>query len=116
VTIYSVADGYLTTTLGEGWGLGIIEALACGLPVAVPDHTGCGEIAQRVAELGMPDRIILLPTEDHYVALPSDNCRLRRRVDVDLACDALVKRPRHRTIFNRSGRGFCILAERVAGG
>ncbi len=39
VKYYNAADLYLSTSLGEGWGLGITEALACGCPAAVPYHT-----------------------------------------------------------------------------
>jgi glycosyltransferase involved in cell wall biosynthesis len=37
--IYNSADMFLTTHLGEGWGLTITEAMACGLPVVSPDNT-----------------------------------------------------------------------------
>ncbi len=92
VDLYNAADGYLTTSLGEGWGLGITEALACGMPVFVPDHTACREIAGRVREfreLGMASRAHVLPTEPWHVCLPGDNCRLRKRVDVERAVDMI---------------------------
>lgn len=87
--IYNMADVYLTTTLGEGWGLGITEALAAGCPVAVPDHTACAEIATQMDLLGMPGRVVRLKCEKHGGVLPYDNSRLRFRVDVDAACDAI---------------------------
>lgn len=37
--LYNCADAFLTTTLGEGWGLTHIEAMATGLPVVCPDNT-----------------------------------------------------------------------------
>ena len=42
--IYNAADAYITTTLGEGWGLTITEAMAAGTPVIVPDNTSLPEI------------------------------------------------------------------------
>jgi len=45
-TIYNVADVFLTTTLGEGFGIPILEAMAAGCPViyhnvtSVPEVTG----------------------------------------------------------------------------
>ena len=39
VGLYNAADLYLTTSLGEGWGLGVTEAMACHTPVAMPKHT-----------------------------------------------------------------------------
>jgi glycosyltransferase involved in cell wall biosynthesis len=49
---------YLSTSLGEGWGLGVTEALAAGLPVAVPRHTSCLEIQNGLEQRGMGDRVL----------------------------------------------------------
>jgi len=67
--LYNIADFYLTTTLGEGWGLGITEALAAGLTVLVPDHTACREIASEVSRRGMPDRVLTLPVEKNFICV-----------------------------------------------
>lgn len=72
--IYNMADLLLTTSLGEGWGLSITEAMACGTPVAGPCHTS-------IAELMGIERGVLLPTGALDIAT-SDNTRLRPRVDV----------------------------------
>jgi len=37
--LYNMADMYLTTHLGEGFGLTIVEAMAAGTPVIVPNNT-----------------------------------------------------------------------------
>jgi glycosyltransferase involved in cell wall biosynthesis len=37
--IYNMADMFLTTHLGEGWGLTITEAMAAGTPVVAPNNT-----------------------------------------------------------------------------
>jgi glycosyltransferase involved in cell wall biosynthesis len=37
--IYNMADMFLTTHLGEGWGLTVTEAMACGVPVIAPRNT-----------------------------------------------------------------------------
>ncbi len=42
--IYNSIDVYLTTTLGEGWGLTTTEAMACKVPCIVPAHTSYMEI------------------------------------------------------------------------
>lgn len=42
--IYNSSDIFLTTTLGEGWGLSIAEAMQCHLPVVAPLHTSIEEI------------------------------------------------------------------------
>lgn len=41
--VYSSFDVYLTTTQGEGWGLPVMEAMACGVPCVVPDWSALGE-------------------------------------------------------------------------
>jgi len=38
--LYRACDCFVSTTLGEGFGHPIAEAMACGLPVVVPDSTG----------------------------------------------------------------------------
>lgn len=81
--IYGAADLLLTTTLGEGWGLSITEAMACGTPVAGPLHTS-------VAEILADDRGILFDTQGEDV-LPADNSRLRPRTDVLCAAKMIGK-------------------------
>ena len=88
VRLYNAADLYLTTSLGEGWGLGITEALACGCPVALPNHTSCAEIHEGL-EQHNTYRTQLLEVEKGYVGLDYDNSRLRRRVDLGSAVDAI---------------------------
>ena len=88
---YNAADLYLTTSLGEGWGLGITEAVACGCAAAVPMHTACEELRARLNPMmgGMP-RVIGLPLERHGVMCDWDNSRVRYRVDVDLAARVIA--------------------------
>lgn len=41
---YQLADGFITTHLGEGWGLTVTEAMSCGLPVVAPRNSTMPEI------------------------------------------------------------------------
>jgi len=43
--IYNACDVYVTTTLGEGWGLTVTEAMACKLPVICPLNTSLIDIS-----------------------------------------------------------------------
>lgn len=43
--IYNASDVFVTTTLGEGWGLSVTESFACGTPVVAPLHTSLIEIS-----------------------------------------------------------------------
>lgn len=42
--IYNASDALLSTTLGEGWGLSITEAMATKLPIVAPNNTSLTEI------------------------------------------------------------------------
>ena len=44
--IYNSMDCFLSTATGEGWGLTITEAMACKLPIVVPNHTSIAEITK----------------------------------------------------------------------
>lgn len=89
VQLYNIADLYLTTTLGEGWGLGITEALACGTPVAVPLHTSCQEIADQVIHFGLLESVVPLPVENSSLFQGFDNSRQRKRVNVSVAAQCI---------------------------
>lgn len=41
--VYSALDLFITTTQGEGWGLPVLEAMACGTPCQVPDWSALGD-------------------------------------------------------------------------
>jgi len=43
--IYNASDVYLTTTLGEGWGLGYSEAASCRVPIIAPYSTSFMEMS-----------------------------------------------------------------------
>jgi len=45
-SLYCGADAYVSTSLGEGFNLPLFEAVACGLPAIVPNHTSHSECAE----------------------------------------------------------------------
>ncbi len=76
--VYAAADLLITTTLGEGWGLSVTEAMACGTPVLVPNHSSLQEIIGPDQARGW-----LIPTggEGHTVYLgPMDNNIVRPQI------------------------------------
>ena len=95
--VYSAADVRLSTTAGEGWGLTIMEAMACGLPVAAPDWSALGEWAAPAALLypvaGTQSAINRTGT-DEAVIDPADAAT---------ALEALYQRPDMRDALRAAG-------------
>lgn len=92
--IYGAADCLLSTSLGEGWGLPLTEAMAAGTLVAAPNHTSCAEIlggrGETLRNGGIAsDRGVLLPTLTQADMVIGDNSRLRHRVDAEEAANLI---------------------------
>ena len=66
--LYNIGDVFITTNLGEGFGLTTMEAYACGTPVIVPDNTIHREL------FGNKARYMPCTTESIF---SQDNCNLR---------------------------------------
>ena len=84
--LYNCADAVISTTLGEGWGLSITEAMATKTPIIAPDNTSLHEM--------MADgRGLLVPSGDSPSAWfslgPQDNERVRPLMNVAKAADAV---------------------------
>jgi len=77
--IYNVSDCILSTTLGEGWGLSWIEAMATKTPVIMPANTALVE--NITEERGWPVNSGTNPSL--YTVVPNDNEIVRPLVDVD---------------------------------
>lgn len=77
--LYNSCDCVISTTLGEGFGIGWLEAMACKTPTIMPNNTA-------MAELITPDKGYLVnsgSTPSLWTALPNDNDIPRPLVDVD---------------------------------
>ncbi|HID08521.1 MAG TPA: glycosyltransferase, partial [Armatimonadetes bacterium] len=44
-TLYNLMDVYASPTMGEGFGMTILEAMACGIPITVTDYGAMRELA-----------------------------------------------------------------------
>lgn len=73
--IYNCADIFLTTHLGEGWGLTVTEAMACGIPVVAPNNTAMPEQLGANSERGY-----LYPCNDQIWI---DNSGFRPKGNID---------------------------------
>jgi len=85
--IYNASDCVVSTTLGEGMGLGWLEAMATKTPIIMPDNTAMSEFITE--DLGFLADSGTNPSL--FTVLPNDNEILRPLVDVDV----LVKKLRY---------------------
>lgn len=79
--MYNAADCLVTTTLGEGWGLSLTEAMAVKIPVIAPDNTSIPEILGKT-DGGTGERGLIVKTNNCFVQ-NDDNSRIRPLTDVD---------------------------------
>ena len=61
VALYNAADVYVTTSMGEGFGLTVGEAMACGLPVIAQDHSATSEMVEDAGILIPPLGAVTAP-------------------------------------------------------
>jgi len=86
--IYNASDAILSTTLGEGWGLSITEAMATRKPIIAPDNTSLHEMMADNRGYLVPSGSII----SNWLTLgASDNERMRPLMDVKAAAAALEK-------------------------
>lgn len=95
--IYSAADVRLTTTAGEGWGLTLMEAMACGVPVIAPEWAAVAEWAAGCYE---PLPIVL--TRRHRETL--SRAGYTSPAHVAAALEALYRHPAQRAHLAEAGR------------
>jgi len=84
--IYNCSDCILSTTVGEGWGLSWIEAMATKTPVIMPANTA---LIENITE----DRGYLVRSgsnESLYTVIPHDNEVIRPLVDVDHLVETML--------------------------
>lgn len=61
VTLYNAADVFVSTSWGEGFGLTILEAMACGVPVVAQDCSAVTEVVGDGGILIKPQRPFAAP-------------------------------------------------------
>jgi len=84
--IYNCSDCVISTTLGEGWGLSWIEAMATKTPVIMPANTA---LVENITE----DKGYLVRSgsnESLYTVIPHDNEIVRPLVDVDHLVETML--------------------------
>lgn len=85
-SIYNLADFFAFPSLYEGFGLPVVEAMACGRPVLTSNTSSLGEIAADAAETVDPtstdaiaDAVIRLSTDEALRRAVADRCLARAR-------------------------------------
>lgn len=84
--LYNCSDCVISTTLGEGFGLSWIEAMATKTPVIMPDNTALSEFITE-------DRGYLVKSgadNSHFTVLQHDNEIVRPLVDVNDMVDKML--------------------------
>lgn len=84
--IYNASDCVMSTSLGEGWGLSLTEAMATKTPVIAPNHSA---IAELLAD-GRGTLVTAGKTLKDWIVLSNDNERQRPIVDVPEFVDKLA--------------------------
>lgn len=68
--IYNIMDVFMLSTSGEGFGVPIVEAMACGVPQLVTDYTTTKELVVDAPKTGLA---IKLAGENDYCPYPHTN-------------------------------------------
>lgn len=90
--IYNAADVNVSTALGEGWGLSLIEAMAAGTPSIAPSNSAIPEVLGGTGTL--------VNSVAHF-NMAMDSAHMRPVVDVRLFIEALRK---HYDMWVNNGR------------
>jgi glycosyltransferase involved in cell wall biosynthesis len=64
VKLYHSVDAYVFPSRAEGWGLPLIEAIACGVPVIATNYSGHSEYLSKIRDLYIPVNYKLVPIKD----------------------------------------------------
>ncbi len=84
--VYNLIDVFTLSTLGEGWGLPVTEAMAAQVPVVIPNNTSLTEMVTGIDGKDLRGWLVDSGKDiDHFVR--ADNSGLRPRVDIQQLAD-----------------------------
>jgi D-inositol-3-phosphate glycosyltransferase len=96
VALYNAADVFVTTSMGEGFGLTIAEAMACGVPVVAQDCSAISELVEDAGILVKPGGVVTAPA--------GHDLRTARVSEFTVALETLYGAPALREELGRKGR------------
>lgn len=98
--LYRAADAYISTDLGEALGITRIEAMACGLPLVVPEHTSGPELCK--------DRGITVGTVPANAYIDNVRCRAPKVPETVDAVKWLYDNPSDRKVMGEAARRYVL--------
>lgn len=85
--VYNMFDCFVTTSMAEGWGLTLSEAVACDIPTIYGDHTSQSEIMRDIN-----GRYVSIPVLAELIHFqPRDEGAKRYMLDPGLLIDNMVR-------------------------
>jgi glycosyltransferase involved in cell wall biosynthesis len=81
--IYNASDVFLTTATGGGWELSVTEAMACKLPVIIPNHTSLCELGKNGERAYMLNTLYpIVAMVDNVIRFQSDLYEIAETIDI----------------------------------
>jgi glycosyltransferase involved in cell wall biosynthesis len=77
--IYNASDCFLTTTLGEGWGLSFSEAASCRIPIVAPYSTSFIEMSNYGKNAWMLD-VFRFANMDNFIRWQTDQYEIGEKI------------------------------------
>lgn len=104
--LYQVADCYVTSASGEGFGMPITEAMSCGLPVIAPNNTTTPELLlNEEADYGI--RGVPVKADHRYCVGLSATHYLIDEKDLAKKMEFVYNNKDAAELLGKNGRKFC---------
>lgn len=111
--IYNASDLYVTTSLGEGWGLGITEAMSARLPVIAPNNTSITEILANGQRGYLLNTMIpYCGTNDNIIREQSDYVELSEKI-IEAADDLINNTDKTNEMLDRAEKFIQLIDWRI---
>lgn len=78
--IYNASDLFLTTTLGEGWGLSFSEAASCRIPIIAPNSTSFIEMSGYGKNAWMLKNLYKFVNNDNFIRYQTDQYEVGEKI------------------------------------